>query len=285
MRNCEVCNMKFEITAPNKVSCSPKCARLAKYRRKNGLTIENFSRTELCLVCDKPFVLTNKNIQQKYCSTSCNNIAKLRISNELPINDKDQNPVVSKHCLCCDTQFNPSTKQQIYCGRKCAANACHRRKKELPLLLKIMNCGVCDKEFKQKRINNTDYCSAKCKKLAATRKRQGNPIKGPRKHIHGSGYITAQGYKIISLKHPNSSKRGQILEHILVMSNHLGRPLTKYETVHHKNGIRDDNRIDNLELWSNSHPFGQRVEDKLKWCKEFLEEYGHSVIMKEETIK
>ena len=78
---------------------------------------------------------------------------------------------------------------------------------------------------------------------------------------------------MMTKKHPNSTKRNQILEHVFIMSEHLGRPLHKKETVHHKNGIRDDNRIENLELWSHSQPFGQRVEDKLSWCKEFLSMY------------
>lgn len=84
-----------------------------------------------------------------------------------------------------------------------------------------------------------------------------------------SGYVS-----LYLPDHPDCSVSGFIMEHRVVMEQMIGRRLVKNENVHHKNGIRNDNRPENLELWSSRQPKGQRVEDKVEYAMEILNQYA-----------
>lgn len=105
----------------------------------------------------------------------------------------------------------------------------------------------------------------------------------PVKQLAGEGWIS-HGYRCVpvppELRHLTNGET-QIGERRLVMAIHLGRPLHADEVVHHINGIRTDNRIENLELWSTSPPKGQRVVDKVKHAIELLRRHCPHVLAEE----
>jgi len=93
-------------------------------------------------------------------------------------------------------------------------------------------------------------CAARNRKLTGAKNPRWNG--GVRQGNDGYRYITVpEDHKFISMSGRvfiHGRYRYYIAEHRLVMAEHLGRPLLKIELVHHKNGTRDDNRLENLEL-------------------------------------
>ncbi len=129
-------------------------------------------------------------------------------------------------------------------------------------------CPECKNAFNQRLDGRPKTCSRSCARRldAVANGGHSHNFKGGRWMLN-TGYI-----KVLSKGHHRADAQGYVLEHLVVMEETLGRPLEPFERVHHKNGHRDDNRPENLELWvargkSKKDPAGQRWIDLMN---EFL---------------
>lgn len=109
--------------------------------------------------------------------------------------------------------------------------------------------------------------------------KKGTHLDGHAKHWKGGRY-KSEGYIKVWIA-PNDffasmrGKGGYAMEHRIIMAKHLGRVLHLWETVHHKNHIRDDNRIENLQLVSDErHEQITRLEKRIKFLEAKVEEQG-----------
>ena len=116
----------------------------------------------------------------------------------------------------------------------------------------VCKISGCDNQPRHRWFCNKHKQQLQCGLIDET----GAKLREPKHRGRGRGkdrWLTTHGYVKVRAPagHPGEHKQyGMILEHRLVMEQHLERYLTEKEVVHHINGIRDDNRIENLELCS-----------------------------------
>ena len=123
-------------------------------------------------------------------------------------------------------------------------------------------CEQCGEAFMKKRYHPQKYCSTICRNRATN---------GKKAMKAGWKIRTKDGYVITTI-------RGRtVMQHRFLMEQHLGRELKKYENIHHKNGDRADNRLENLEVWVMRPRPGQRTEDMVEWAVDYLRSHGYEV--------
>lgn len=148
-------------------------------------------------------------------------------------------------------------------GWKDPASGREYRKKQ------IKECPGCHRlQCCSHNIPDIGFCCGQC----VYRHKNGIPLDltnliGPR----GSGHIRESGYKVISVK--GNSK----LEHRHVFEQYYKIKLTEKESIHHIDGNKLNNSIENLQLWPSSHPSGQRVEDLYEFALGIIKRYEHVV--------
>jgi len=135
---------------------------------------------------------------------------------------------------------------------------------------RIAECQRCGGRFLTSIYHASPYCSKSCGLLASNAANPGRFGGSRGGNWRGGRRVLPNGYVEIwdpeaAQRHRPGTKKPYVLEHRLVMEEKLGRALLPGENVHHINGIRDDNRPENLELWVKKQPPGQRAHEQ-KHC-------------------
>lgn len=200
---------------------------------------------------------------------------------ELKLNKYLNTPMLSAHhiysgiCSNCENFFWTLDKNHQNCSSECKYLWIKNKRNDFSG--KYLKCLQCGKEiyFNKKRAkvllkekkeilcsHSHKNPSPSCRKLWL-RNSKNEKYRGKRKEASGYIAIRVDGE--------------WVLEHRHVLETILKRKLKPFESIHHKNGIRSDNRKSNLELWTKWQPSGQRAEDLLDFI---VKNYSKELILR-----
>jgi hypothetical protein len=201
---------------------------------------------------------------RRYCSPQCS--SKDRSDGFMPTRPRRGDTIP---CVVCGAPFYRGPGD-IRRNRQLCSTACSAESQRKPAVVK--ECGTCGKTLTLKPSQAAiRYCSKVCEGKARTlypldRVHNGRPARKVR-----GGYVL-----LWEPDHPNRSMKGWQYEHRLVAEATVGRLLNSDEDVHHLNGIKDDNRPDNLQvLPKGEHSVLSAIEyrDRVLRERAELEEY------------
>lgn len=177
--------------------------------------------------------------------------------------------VEHKVCLYCGKTFvrkegYPEHRwvKRRYCSKSCATRGCLSSKIDT-----YKTCMFCGKQMVKREnespaaFNSKKFCSRSC--VSSFTKNGAFKPKEQHWNWKGGKYIDKLGYVNMRIN------GRQTKEHTVIIEKEIGRCMNKNEVVHHVNGIRNDNRIENLRLMTNSehtklHKIGKLASEKTK---------------------
>lgn len=268
---CEFCGKTFSVR-PAKATHARFCGLVCqKAKREAG------HATLKCLQCGSDFEVHRKReTGRKFCGTAC-----MRLHETAYGRPAAQTDPIALSCRHCEKlfQIKPAylaeyrrkyDKDPPYCSRGCA----HAGRKALSDAKYRFTCIQCGKDLPvQRRPGGTlnrekRLCSTECRSLF---RRLDYQARHP--DAEATRSVVRNGYVRVIIPGKNGMPSRETFEHRWVMEQHIGRELLPEETVHHRDGNRQHNAIENLELFSSRHGPGQRVIDKVDFAIDMLLTY------------